>query len=77
MRSMPLIFIFSLAAYAPSGRGQPLMEEMTIALELIWNRNRLAPAALSDPHRLTSLLLEEFSALGAEHHRQGSAYPLA
>jgi len=56
-----LFYIFALGAYASYRSVPPTIEEVAIALELIWNRNRLSPSALNPPGKVVDLLREEFS----------------
>jgi hypothetical protein len=64
-----LFYIFALGAYAFYRSVPPSMADIAIALELIWNRNKLAPSDLNPPGRVIDLLRAEFSALG-RHRRQ-------
>jgi hypothetical protein len=68
-----LFYISALGTYGLYRCIPPPMEELEIALELIWNRNRLSPADLNPPERTLQLLREEFAVLGTDRHRRWRA----
>ena len=60
-----LLFIFAIGALAAFGTKRPGESELTPALEIIWNWNRLRLDDLSNPGHMTHLLTEHFGLLRA------------
>jgi hypothetical protein len=56
-----LFSIYAIAALARYGAQRPNQSELISALEIIWNWNRLCLDDLSDPFRMTDLLIEHFA----------------
>jgi hypothetical protein len=56
-----LFSIYAIAALARYGAQRPDPSELSPALEIIWNWNKLHPEDLSDPFRMTDLLIEHFA----------------
>ena len=58
-----LFSIYAIAALARYGTQRPVRSELTQLLEFIWDRNRLCPSDISDPHRMTALLKSELASV--------------
>ena len=65
-----LFYIFALGAYAFYRSNPPSMADISIAPELIWNRNQLSPSDLNPPRKIVDLLLQEFKPLGKDFGRR-------
>ena len=67
-----LFYIFALGAYAFYRSVPPFMAEISIALELIWNRNQLMSGDLNPPGKIVDLLRQEFKPLGKDFGRRAA-----
>jgi hypothetical protein len=56
-----LFSIYASAALARYGVQPPKQSELVPALEIVWNWNMLRQEDLSDPFRMTELLIEHFA----------------
>ena len=67
-----LFYIFALGAYAFYRSVPPSMADISIALELIWNRNQLSSSDLNPPGKIVDLLRQEFKPLGKDFGRRAA-----
>jgi hypothetical protein len=56
-----MLFILAMGTLAAFGARRPDESELTPALEIVWNWNRLRLEDLSDPTRITEVLIEHFA----------------
>ena len=67
-----LFSIYAIAALARYGAQRLDQSELIPALEIIWNWNRLRLEDLSDPFRMTDLLIEHFALNRVTENERGA-----
>jgi hypothetical protein len=67
-----LLSIYAVAALVQFGAERPKQSDLIPALEIIWNWNRLCLEDLSDPFRMTDLLIEHFAPVPASVNEKGA-----
>ena len=67
-----LFSMYAMAALAQYGAQRPKQSDLTPALEIVWNWNRLCLEDLSDPFRMTDLLIEHFAPVPASVNEKGA-----